>query len=242
MESFIEVIIQTVLAFFGILFVARILGRQQVSQLTFYEYVNGITFGSIAGNLATNLNENTYLQLMSLILFGILTGIVSYISLKKRTFRKVVEGEPVLVIQNGKLLENKLKKLRYSIDELNLLLRQRGIYSPENVEYGILEVNGNISIILKKDKQTVTREDLNIKGSEDTLYTEIIIGGQLVYENLKKRNLTGKELMEKLEKFKVNHINEVMYAAIDGNGKMYVDKYCDKLNNKIDLSENNSNT
>ena len=90
MESFIEIIIQTSLAFFGILFVARILGRQQVSQLTFYEYVNGITFGSIAGNLATNLEQSTYQHLMALILFGILTGIVSYISLKKITFIKVV--------------------------------------------------------------------------------------------------------------------------------------------------------
>lgn len=241
MSTFIEIIIQTILAFFGILFITRLLGRQQVAQLTFYEYINGITFGSIAGNMATDLDQHTYQHFVGLLLFGALTFFVSFITLKKRNFSKVIEGEPVIVIQNGNILEKNLGRMRYSIDELNILLRQKDIFSIDDVEYGLLEVNGNLSVILKKDKQTVTKGDLNIKEKEDSLHTEIVIGGQLIYENLRKKNLNGKELLRKLKKFNVKSIDEIMYLSIDDNGEIYIDKYKDNLKKEIDISENNEN-
>lgn len=237
MSSYIEIIIQTVLAFFSILFITRLIGRQQISQLTFHEYVNGITFGSIAGTLATDLSNETMQHFTGLILFGILTFMISLISLKNRSFRKVVEGEPLLVIQDGKILENNLKKVRYNLDEFSMLLRQSDCVSPEDVEYGILESNGYLNIIKKADKQTVTREDLNITVDEESIPTELIIGGQIIYENLKKRKLKGKDLIRKLKKFGVKRIEEVMYATIDKNGKMYVDRYEDDLEVKVDFSE-----
>ncbi|WP_105614184.1 YetF domain-containing protein [Vallitalea okinawensis] len=237
MSSYIEIIIQTALSFFSILFIARLIGRQQISQLTFHEYINGITFGSIAGNMATDLNNETMQHFAGLLLFGVLTYLISLIALKNRTFRKVVEGEPLLVIQDGKLLENNLKKARYSIDEFNMLLRQNDCYTPDDVEYGILESNGLLNIIKKADKQNVTLGDLNLTANEDTIPTELIIGGQIIYENLKKRRLSGKDLIKKLKQFSVKRIEEVMYATIDENGKMYVDKYEDDLETKVDFSE-----
>lgn len=241
MKLFLEIIIQTFLAFFAILFITRILGRQQVAQLTFYEYINGITFGSIAADIATDVNENTFQYLTGLILFGILTGLVSYVSLKKRDFRKVVEGEPILVVQNGKILEDKLKRVRYSIDEINLLLRQNGCFTPNDVEYGLLEVSGELSIIKRPDKRAVTLEDLNLKGETESIPTELIIGGQILYENLNKRKLTGKDLMKKLKEKNIKRINEVMYATIDIDENLYVDKYDDEIRNSIDMSEDNDN-
>ena len=103
-----------------------------MAQLTFSEYINGITFGSIAATLATDMDQKTYQHFIGLILFGILTGVVSYISLKKRSFRKVVEGEPIIVIQDGKILEKNLKRIRYSTDELETLLREKDVLIKEN--------------------------------------------------------------------------------------------------------------
>ncbi len=239
MKLYLEVIIQTFLAFFTILFIARLLGRQQISQLTFHEYINGITFGSIAGTLATDLDNRTMQHFIGLILFGILTGLVSITVLKSRSFRKVIEGEPILVVQNGKILENNLKRARYNIDEFNVLLRQNNCLSPEDIDYGILESNGQLSVFKKNDKKTVTLGDLNITSKIETIPTEIVIGGQIIYENLRKRKLTGKDLINRLKAYGVKRIEEVMYVTIDQDGKMYVDKYDDKLHTNIDFSENN---
>lgn len=235
----LEVIIQTFLAFFTILFIARILGRQQVAQLTFYEYINGITFGSIAATLATDVNQRTYQHFIGLLLFGILTGLVQLLSLKNRSFRKVVEGEPILVIENGKILEKNLKRIRYSVDELNILLREQDVLSPGDVEYGILEIDGKLNIVKKQNKRNVTLGDLNLISSPEYIPTEIVIGGQIIYENLKKKNLSGKDLMDMLKSYGVTRINEVMYATVDFENNLYVDKYQDGLGTKINFSENN---
>ncbi|MTI47614.1 MAG: DUF421 domain-containing protein [Firmicutes bacterium] len=240
MKLLAEIIIQTFLAFFTILFITRLLGRQQVAQLTFFEYINGITFGSIAATLATDINQKTYQHFIGLLLFGVLTGFVSYLSLKRRSFSKVIEGEPILVIQNGKILEKNLKRTRYSIDELNLLLRDKDIFSPEDVDYALLEINGKVSVMKKTAKRNVTIEDLGLNGGTQSLPTEIVIGGQVIYENLRKRKLSGKDLIDLLKPFGINRINEVSYATIDKNSKIYVDKYEDNLPSNIDLSENNN--
>ncbi len=239
--EYIEIIVQTVLAFFTILFITRLLGRQQISQLTLYEYINGITFGSIAATLATDLNQRTYHHFMGLILFGVLTSIVSYISLKNRPFRKVVEGEPILAIYQGQLLERNLSKARYSMDELNELLRKKDCFSIDDIEYGILEINGDLNIIKKPTKRTVTPEDLNILNpTSENLHTEMIIGGHVIYENLRKKNISGKEFFKKLRSKGIKSISEVMYCTIDNKDNIYVDKFKDNIDTSIDFSEDNS--
>jgi len=239
MKIFIEIFIQTLLAFFSILYITRLLGRQQVSQLTFHEYINGITFGSIAATLATDVEKKTWQHLLGLVLFGALTYLVSYATLKKRSIRKVLEGEPVLVIQNGQILESNLRRTKYNIDDLGVLLRQSDCFTPDDVEYGILEINGHLSVIKKGEKRNVTLGDLNLPPKPETVPTELVIGGQIIYENLRKRELSGKDLIDKLSMFGVTKVHEVMYATIDENGKMYVDKYDDELKPNTDFSEDN---
>jgi len=239
LKTFIEVIVQTFLAFFAILFITRLLGRQQVSQLTFHEYINGITFGSIAGALATDVEQRTWQHFVGLIIFGALTFLISYITMKSRTISKVLEGEPVVIIQEGKILEKNLKIIRYNMDELNELLREAGCFSPDDVEYGLLEANGKLSIIKKADKRTVTVGDLGLVTSPETIPTELIIGGQIIYDNLRKMKIDGKTLMNNLKKYGVNKVDEVMYATLDSNGNWYVDKFEDNLSEKLDMSEDN---
>ena len=234
----LEIIIQTFLAFFSILFFTRILGRQQISQLTSYEYINGITFGSIAANLSTDLNGKTWQHFVGVFLFVLLTGLMSFISLKSRTFTKVIEGEPILVIKDGKILESNLKRSSYTIDELLMLLRQKDCFSPSDVSYAILETNGQLSLIKTPLKSSVTVGDLNLKPQSEDIPTEIIIGGQIIYSNLEKRKISGSILIEKLREFNISKISEVMFATVDSKGKMYVDKYKDDIDPIFDFSEN----
>jgi len=239
MLSYLEVIIQTILAFFGILFITRLLGRKQVSQLTFHEYINGITFGSIAANLATDTDQKTMQHFAGLILFGILTFAISYIAMKKRGFKKMIEGEPVLIIQDGQILEKNLKRLKYDIDEVIGLLRQKNCLSPEDVRYAILEINGQLSVFTKSEKRTITIGDLKLKSEEDSIPTELIVDGEMITENLKKQKLTEKSFLNKLKVKGIKNMEEVMYATVDDKGHLYVDKYDENLDKEIDFSENN---
>ena len=121
------IFLQTVLSFAVLLVLTRMLGKQQVSQLTFYEYLNGITFGSIAANMATIEAEKVPAHLIGLITYGALTFGVSWLAMKNRKFRKAVAGEPVIVIQDGQILESNMRKMHLDLDELTTMLRSQGI-------------------------------------------------------------------------------------------------------------------
>ena len=121
------IFLQTVLSFIVLLILTRILGKQQVSQLTFYEYLNGITFGSIAANMATIEPERVPDHLIGMITYGFLTLAVSWLAVKNRKFRKAVAGEPVIVIQDGSILESNMRKMHLDLDELTTMLRSQGI-------------------------------------------------------------------------------------------------------------------
>jgi len=157
MKLAIEVILQTILSFSAILFITRILGRQQLSQLTMQEYINGITLGSIAATLATDVNQRTWQHLIGLFLFGALTFLVSYITGKSLNLARIIQGEAVLVIKDGHILERNLKRFHYTIDELHHLLRKKDIFNIIDVKYGILETTGEISVIKVAHKNSPIR-------------------------------------------------------------------------------------
>ncbi|WZL72180.1 DUF421 domain-containing protein [Clostridiaceae bacterium 35-E11] len=237
MKIMIEIVLQTLLAFFGILFITRILGRQQVAQLTMHEYINGITFGSIAATLATDVNQRTWHHLIGLILFGILTFLISYLNTKSRIFSKVVQGEPVLVIQDGKILEKNLTRFRYTVDDLTHLLRKKDIFDMTKVKYGILETTGELSVIKVAQEENVKISDLNLQTKQEDLPIEVIVTGNIIYQNLQKKNLTAKWLFTQLKMMGVKDLKEVFYASIDGSNRLYIDKMEDRLANTRDTRE-----
>lgn len=229
MKLAFEITLQTILAFFAILFITRILGRQQISQLTLQEYVTGITFGSIAATLATDINQRTWQHLIGLVLFGALTYLVSYISSKNMNFARIIQGEPIVVVKDGKILEENLKRFHYTVDDLHHLLRKKDVFDISDVKYGILETTGEISVIKVAHKNTPTLEDLNILGKQDDIKTEVIITGNIIYENLASRNLTAQWLIDQLNMQGISDIREVYYANLDENNKLYIDKYKDNI-------------
>lgn len=230
MKVAIEVVMQTILSFFSILFITRLLGRQQLSQLTMQEYVNGITFGSIAATLATDVNQRTWQHMIGLFLFGALTFLISYISGKNLKLSRVIQGEPLVVIKDGRILEKNLGKFHYTIDELYHLLRKKDVFNIKDVKYGILETTGEISVIKVSHKDNVTLGDLNMLGEQDDIKTEVIATGNIIYENLANRNLTAQWLIDQLKMYGIYDIREVFYANLDSNNRLYVDKYKDQAN------------
>ncbi|WP_026477352.1 YetF domain-containing protein [Alkaliphilus transvaalensis] len=237
MKVYLEILLQTLLAFFTILFITRILGRQQVSQLTLQEYINGITFGSIAATLATDLNQRTWHHLLGLFLFGALTFVVSLFARKNRLFSKVIQGEPVMVIQDGKILEKNLKRFQYTVEDLNVLLRKKDVFNIQDIKYGILEPTGDLSVVKIAPKEYIKAEDLKIATKQEELPTEVVVTGSIIYENLKEKGLTAQWLIQQLKVMGIKDINEVFYATLNQDNKLYVDIEQDGLKHKKNISE-----
>lgn len=213
---------QTSLVFVSLLVFTRILGKTQVGQLTFYEYVSGITIGSLAANIAAADADKVWNHYYDLILFVLLTYALSLITIKSRPLRKLIDGSPTIVIENGLILEENMHKLRYDIDELTGHLRQQGILDPLEVQYAILETTGDLSIIKKADYQPLTKQDLNIHGSDPSFPVELIMDGIIIERNLNKQNLSKVWLEKQLAAQSVTDVSQVTYAVIDSKGKLFV--------------------
>jgi uncharacterized membrane protein YcaP (DUF421 family) len=218
-----------VLAFFAILLVTRILGKEQMGELTFYEYVTGITIGSLAADMATITIISPWVILMALVMFAALTFLMGYVSLKNRAARKLLEGEPTLVIQNGKILAKNMSRCRYNIDDMLLQLRTQGVFNVDDVEFAVLESNGQLSVLRKSHKQPVTREDLKIPSGYEGLSSEMIVDGEIIYQNLQQNNLDEAWLILELERQGIHSPKEIMLASLDTRGNLYVDKKVDGL-------------
>ncbi|WP_091836560.1 DUF421 domain-containing protein [Marininema halotolerans] len=223
---YFEVFYQTILAFATILVLTIFLGKQQIAEMTFFEYVNGITFGSIAADMATDIDDHTLVHFFGLVLFVLLTFSLSYLSLKSRRASRWLQGEPVIVISNGKILENNIRKNRFTISEIMQLLREKDVFDVSNVQLAVLESSGEMSVLLKPEYQPITGKDLGINANQ-SLQTpmELVVDGQVIYENLRHLGKDGKWLMKELRKnASVGSLRNVFYAAMETNGELYVDK------------------
>ena len=231
------VFFQTVASFLILLLLTRLLGKQQVSQLTFYEYLNGITFGSIAANMATDDLANAPDHLVGLVTYGILTLLVSWLALKNRKIRKALAGEPVIVIQDGNILEDNLRKMHMDLDELTMLLRAENIFDYKELELAIVEQSGALSVMKKPAYQGVTRQDLHLHAKSKGLAVEVIIDGQSVYENLRAMNLDGKWLVEQLRQRKIAKASQVCLATVNKQRQLQIDLFDDVIPGMMDISE-----
>lgn len=222
-SNWIEMLIRTTITFFALLVLARILGKKQLGQLTFFHYITGITFGSIASEIASQ-HETPFLDgMISLIWWSLLTMLMSVITIKSKKVRVLVDDKPTIVIKNGLILEGGLKKARLHADELTMMLREQSVFSVSEVDVAILETTGNLSILKKVAEQPATKLDVKADVSPPTyLPTELISDGQIIIENLLELDLTEDWLMKKLRKQNIKDAQDVFYAMVNDDGSLYV--------------------
>lgn len=236
-QEFIRDTWQTSLVFVSLLIFTRVLGKTQVGQLTFYEYISGITIGSLAANIAAAEADKVWNHYYDLILFVALTYAVSFVTVKNRPLRKLIDGSPTIVIENGRIIEDNMHVLRYDLDELHSQLREQGVLDPVEVQYAILETTGKLSVIKKTDYQPVTKSDLNIHVPDPVFPVELIMDGVIIERNLRKQNRSKAWLEEQLADKNISDISEVTYAGIDSKGQLFVNRKAPS-----NYSSKNSNT
>ncbi|MDM5349538.1 DUF421 domain-containing protein [Lysinibacillus sphaericus] len=221
--NFWEMTVRTLFSFFTLLILARILGKKQLGQLTFFHYITGISIGSIASQVAAVAETPLLDGLISLIWWVFLTFLVTIISLKSKKARVLFDDKPTIVIQNGRILEFALKKNRLHMDELTMMLREKAIFSVQDIQFAILETDGKLSVLQKTSAQAATKQDVHANIAPPTyLPTEVISDGQLIYENIVELELTEEWLMKKLKKQKVQNVKDVYFAQIQTNGSLYI--------------------
>ncbi|SOC42442.1 DUF421 domain-containing protein [Ureibacillus acetophenoni] len=221
--NFWEMILRATLAFFAMIILARIIGKKQVSQLTFFHYITGITFGSIAAEISVNQETQFWDGFVALIWWGILTLLVSFIALKSTKARVLFDDRPTILIQNGTIIKNGMKKARLHTDELSMLLREQGIFSFDEVHYAVFETNGELSVLKKPSKATATKSDVKADSTiPPYMPTEVISDGKINAKNLIELNLTEEWLLNKLKKKNVKSVEEVYFAQVQENGSLYI--------------------
>jgi uncharacterized membrane protein YcaP (DUF421 family) len=226
-----ELILRLALAFIVLFTLARIMGRKEISQMTFFNFTSAIAIGSIAANLAVNSNLSIRNGVLALVGWTAFTLIMQFADIKFKKARKITTGEPIIVIKEGKVMENSLRSTQLDMDSLNALLRMKDVFSITDVEYAIFETSGQLSVMKKDNKQPATKGDLNIP-SKVKVYptsTEVISDGIINTNNLRRMNLDEQWLNQQLQSAGVNNLTEVFYAEVQQDGSLYIDNKDDNM-------------
>ncbi|WP_421384232.1 DUF421 domain-containing protein [Bacillus salacetis] len=224
MSEYLEVGLRSLFILVALFFITKLLGKKQLSQLSFFEYITGITVGSIAGTLSMDLDLKLMEGLMSILLWFSVPFIFSIISLKSIRFRRFVEGSPTVFIENGNIKEKALKKEKISIDELLEQLRKKNIFRVSDVEYASLDTNGELSVLLKREKQPLLYEDFFQTQGKTMSIHPVINDGKIDRQGLEMAGFTEKWLFQQLRQRKIT-LENVFLAQADTAGKLTIDLY-----------------
>lgn len=237
MNEGLVVLVRAIIGFFTLLIFAKILGKQQISQLTFFDYALGITIGSIAAELTTDLSSRAWPHWVGLLSWAALGYLMELITMKWRYAAKYLEGEPTIVIMNGKIMEDALRKMNFRVSDIMELLRNKDVFDLTQVDFAIIEPNGQLSVLRKPEYEPLTAKDMKINKKPSGISTELIYDGILIEENLKQLNKDKKWIINQLKAQGIKDLNEVFLATLNPAGSFYVDKYEDHIKKVLDIGD-----
>ncbi len=220
----IIVLIRTIILYLVVVITMRLMGKKQIGQLQPFELATAI----MISELASFPMQDTRLPLMHgiipIVTLLILQVSTSFLQLKSESMRKIFCGKPSILIMNGVIDAKELKHQKFSLNDLMEELRLKGFYNIEDIYCAILETSGQLSVVPKTELSAVTKSDMKIKCSQDTLPVTLIMDGKVNRENLKKINKDESWLIGKLKKQNIMSENEVFIALLDSKEKLFIQK------------------
>ena len=217
----IKVLLTSLLSVGALFAVAKIMGHKQMSQLDFFDYISGITIGSIAAELATELEEPLK-PLIAIAVYGAAAVLLSKITSLFPKSRKYINGTPTILMNNGKLYRENLKKAKLDLSEFMVICRQQGYFNLSDIQTAVFEFNGKLSILPVSKKRPANPEDLNLSPAPEFIHTEVIMDGRILDENLKRMGLDDKWLQKQLNAQGYKKAEEVFLALCDENNQVTV--------------------
>ncbi|MBW5448887.1 DUF421 domain-containing protein [Cohnella sp. CFH 77786] len=228
MSNWLEILLRSLGALIVLFTFTRILGKKQISQLTFFEYVMGIVLGELAGFVSTDMEKHYFYGILAMTVWFVVPFGLEMLTLKSKLLRQWFEGKGTIVIKEGKVLEDNLKKERLTADELLEQLRAKSVFRTADVEFAVMETSGELSVLLKKDKQPVTPSDLGIKTVNEVEPQTVIMDGKILHEPLATIGLNQGWLRTELEKMGLT-VENVFLGQVDAYQQLYVDLFDDNL-------------
>lgn len=202
--------------------ITKMLGKKQVSQLSLFDYVIGISIGNFAAEMTINLESNEINGIWAVVLFGLFAYIVSYLTMKSIVMRRFFMGTPTVIIQNGKILEQNLKKVKFDINDMLEEIRSNGYFDLSQVEYALMEANGKLSILPKAENRPLTPKDMKLKVQSEGLCANVIIDSKIMHNNLKNINKDEKWLKQELKVKGYTDLDKILLTTVDTNNKVTI--------------------
>ena len=221
-EEILDVTIRAFLSLITLFLVTKMLGKKQVSQLSLFDYVIGISIGNFAAEMTINLETNEINGILAVVLFGIFAYVISYLTTKSICLRRFFQGTPTIIVEKGKILENNMRKIKLDINDLLEELRSKGYFSLNEVDYVIMEVSGDVSILPKSKYKPLTPNDMNIETEETYLECIAIIDGKIMKNNLKDIHRNEYWLRKEIKKQKSIDISKILLCTIDNKKKINI--------------------
>lgn len=225
MNELLDAAVRTLIGFAILLLFTRITGKKQLSQMTIFTYITGITLGSMIGEMVIHGGPEFMEDLVGVTLWSALSFLVEYVSLKIPFMRVMLDGEPTIVIKRGEIQVKELRKMRLNMDDLTMLLREKDVFAIRDVWYAILEPHGELSVVKKAPKQPVLLENIGQQPQNPSyLPGELITDGKLISKNLLEFGKTESWLIQELSKHGITSIKQVFYAELSEDGTLFIQK------------------
>lgn len=218
MEIF-KVILTSILSAAALFIIAKLIGHKQMSQLDFFDYITGITIGSIAAELATEL-EKPLNPLIAMLIYGAITILLTILTSKLPKTRKYINGTPTIIMNNGKLYRANMKKAKLDLTEFMVMCRQEGYFNLNDIQTAVFEYNGRLTVLPKSTKRPTNPTDMNLTPSAEYINIEVIMDGRILHENLKRTGLDISWLQKQLEAQGYNSAKEIFLGVCDNNNKL----------------------
>ena len=205
------VVLTSLLSVVALFVITKIMGHKQVAQLDFFDYVSGITIGSIGAELATELDE-PHKPLIAILIYGIASVILSLLAHKLPRTRKYINGTPTILMDNGRLYRKNLKKAKLDLSEFMLLCRESGYFDLREIQTAVFEHNGRLSILPKSSNRPLTPEDLSLSPKQTHIGVELIMDGRIMGENLSRVGRDENWLTKQIKENGYNDEKDILLA------------------------------
>lgn len=215
----IKVILTSFFSALILFIIAKIMGHRQVSQLDFFDYITGITIGSIAAELATEL-ETPWKPAIAMVVYGTIAFLLNIITSKFPRTRKYINGSPAILMSGGKLYRKNMKKAKLDLSEFLMMCREEGYFDLNDIQTAVFENNGKLTVLPKSLNRPATPEDLNLNPKEDNINTEIIMDGRILEENLKRMGLDLTWLNKQLKAQGYRNAKEIYLGLCDKDNQL----------------------
>lgn len=235
MNSYLSMFTDLTFGFVALFTLTKVLGKTQISQITAFDFISALALGELVGNAL--FDKKTGIPEIAFVVFtwGALMYITEYITQRFKGSRNFFEGSPSIVIYNGKLIRDIMKKNKLDVNQLQHMLRAKDVFSLAEVQYAILETNGTISVLRKSDYQTPSRKDMKLASEPVQLPITLVNDGEILYDNLLEKNLTEEWLMEELKKQNYNDLTEVFHVEYQKDKDLLIFPVSNRHHQKWDV-------